>query len=671
MQNEQKIFKLHSEYQPTGDQPAAIEALVKGFKEGNQFQTLLGVTGSGKTFTMANVIAALNKPTLVIAHNKTLAGQLYGEFKEFFPENAVEYFVSYYDYYQPEAYVPSSDTYIAKDSSINDEIDKLRLSATVSLSERRDVVVVASVSCIYGLGSPDDYQGMVVSLRPGMTKDRDQVIHELINIQYDRNDMDLGRGCFRVRGDVLEIYPGQGGDYLIRVEFFGDEIDRIAEVEPLSGKVHATLEHIAIFPTSHYVVPQEKINRACINIEAELEERVRYFKSEDKLLEAQRIAERTNFDIEMLRETGFCSGIENYSRHLAGMPAGAMPHTLMDFFGDDYLIIIDESHMTIPQIGAMYTGDRSRKTTLVYYGFRLPSALDNRPLCFAEFEQHIDQMLFVSATPSKYEQEHELFRTEQVIRPTGLLDPEIFVRPVEGQIDDLVSEINKETEKHNKVLVTTLTKRMAEDLTDYMNDVGIRVKYLHSDIDTLERAEIIRDMRLDVFDVLVGINLLREGLDIPEISLVAILDADKEGFLRSETSLIQTIGRAARNVDGHVIMYADQMTDSMAAAIEETGRRRAIQQKYNEEHHITPQTVRKAVRDLISISKVIAKEEFRFEKDPESMSRKELEKLVADIEKQMKKAAADLNFEAAAELRDKMVELKKKLKALDDDERKR
>ncbi len=671
MQNEQKIFKLHSEYQPTGDQPAAIEALVKGFKEGNQFQTLLGVTGSGKTFTMANVIAALNKPTLVIAHNKTLAGQLYGEFKEFFPENAVEYFVSYYDYYQPEAYVPSSDTYIAKDSSINDEIDKLRLSATVSLSERRDVVVVASVSCIYGLGSPDDYQGMVVSLRPGMTKDRDQVIHELINIQYDRNDMDLGRGCFRVRGDVLEIYPGQGGDYLIRVEFFGDEIDRIAEVEPLSGKVHATLEHIAIFPTSHYVVPQEKINRACINIEAELEERVCYFKSEDKLLEAQRIAERTNFDIEMLRETGFCSGIENYSRHLAGMPAGAMPHTLMDFFGDDYLIIIDESHMTIPQIGAMYTGDRSRKTTLVDYGFRLPSALDNRPLCFAEFEQHIDQMLFVSATPSKYEQEHELFRTEQVIRPTGLLDPEIFVRPVEGQIDDLVSEINKETEKHNKVLVTTLTKRMAEDLTDYMNDVGIRVKYLHSDIDTLERAEIIRDMRLDVFDVLVGINLLREGLDIPEISLVAILDADKEGFLRSETSLIQTIGRAARNVDGHVIMYADQMTDSMAAAIEETGRRRAIQQKYNEEHHITPQTVRKAVRDLISISKVIAKEEFRFEKDPESMSRKELEKLVADIEKQMKKAAADLNFEAAAELRDKMVELKKKLKALDDDERKR
>lgn len=660
-------FKLHSEYKPTGDQPQAIAELVKGFKAGNQFQTLLGVTGSGKTFTMANVIAALNKPTLVIAHNKTLAGQLYGEFKEFFPENAVEYFVSYYDYYQPEAYVPSSDTYIAKDSSVNDEIDKLRLSATASLSERRDVVVVASVSCIYGLGSPDDYQEMVVSLRPGMTKDRDQVIRELIDIQYDRNDMDLNRGCFRVRGDVVEVYPAEGGDYLIRIEFFGDEIDRIAQTDPLTGQVHATLEHIAIFPASHYVVPQEKINEACKNIEVELEERVRFFKSEDKLLEAQRISERTNFDIEMLRETGFCSGIENYSRHLAGMPAGSMPHTLMDFFGDDYLIIIDESHITIPQIGAMYTGDRSRKTTLVDYGFRLPSALDNRPLCFAEFEQHIDQMMFVSATPSKYEKEHELFRTEQIIRPTGLLDPEISVRPVEGQIDDLVSEINKETEKHNKVLVTTLTKRMAEDLTAYMNDVGIRVKYLHSDIDTLERAEIIRDMRLDVFDVLVGINLLREGLDIPEISLVAILDADKEGFLRSETSLIQTIGRAARNVEGHVIMYADSITDSMQAAIDETNRRRSIQQQYNEEHNITPQSIKKAVRDLISISKVIAKEELRFEKDPESMNRKELEKLIGQIEKQMKKAAADLNFEAAAQLRDKMVELKVKLKELDDE----
>ncbi len=667
MQSEQKTFKLHSEYQPTGDQPQAIAELVNGFKAGNQFQTLLGVTGSGKTFTMANVIAALNKPTLVIAHNKTLAGQLYGEFKEFFPENAVEYFVSYYDYYQPEAYVPSSDTYIAKDSSVNDEIDKLRLSATASLSERRDVVVIASVSCIYGLGSPDDYQEMIVSLRPGMTKDRDQVIRELIDIQYDRNDMDLGRGCFRVRGDVVEIYPAEGGDYLIRIEFFGDEIDRIAQTDPLTGQVHATLEHIAIFPASHYVVPQEKINEACKNIEVELEERVRFFKSEDKLLEAQRISERTNFDIEMLRETGFCSGIENYSRHLAGMPAGSMPHTLMDFFGDDYLIIVDESHITIPQIGAMYTGDRSRKTTLVDYGFRLPSALDNRPLCFAEFEQHIDQMMFVSATPSNYEKEHELFRTEQIIRPTGLLDPEISVRPVEGQIDDLVSEINKETKKHNKVLVTTLTKRMAEDLTAYMNDVGIRVKYLHSDIDTLERAEIIRDMRLDVFDVLVGINLLREGLDIPEISLVAILDADKEGFLRSETSLIQTIGRAARNVEGHVIMYADHITDSMQAAIDETNRRRSIQQKYNEEHNITPQSIKKAVRDLISISKVIAKEELRFEKDPESMNRKELEKLISQIEKQMKKAAADLNFEAAAQLRDKMVELKVKLKELEDE----
>ncbi|MCI7191593.1 MAG: excinuclease ABC subunit UvrB [Lachnospiraceae bacterium] len=667
--DKQARFVLHSDYQPTGDQPQAIKDLVDGFKKGNQFQTLLGVTGSGKTFTMANVIAALNKPTLVIAHNKTLAGQLYGEFKEFFPENAVEYFVSYYDYYQPEAYVPSSDTYIAKDSSINDEIDKLRLSATASLSERRDVVVVASVSCIYGLGSPDDYKEMIVSLRPGMVKDRDQVIRELIDIQYDRNDLDLDRGCFRVRGDVVEIYPAQGGDYLIRVEFFGDEIDRIAETDPLTGLVHAILEHVAIFPASHYVVPQEKINAACKAIEEELDERIRYFKSEDKLLEAQRISERTNFDVEMLRETGFCSGIENYSRHLNGMPEGAMPHTLMDYFGDDYLIIIDESHMTIPQIGAMYTGDRSRKTTLVDYGFRLPSALDNRPLCFEEFEQHIDQMMFVSATPSTYEEEHELLRTEQIIRPTGLLDPEISVRPVEGQIDDLISEVNKETAKHNKVLVTTLTKRMAEDLTDYMKDAGIRVKYLHSDIDTLERAEIIRDMRLDVFDVLVGINLLREGLDIPEISLVAILDADKEGFLRSETSLIQTIGRAARNAEGHVIMYADTMTDSMRAAIDETERRRRIQQKYNEEHGITPQTIKKAVRDLISISKVIEKEEMRFEKDPESMNREELEKLIEKVQKQMKKAAADLNFEAAAELRDKMVELKTKLRELDEEKK--
>lgn len=666
VKNESKPFKLHSEYQPTGDQPQAIAELVKGFKEGNQFQTLLGVTGSGKTFTMANVIQQLQKPTLVIAHNKTLAAQLYGEFREFFPENAVEYFVSYYDYYQPEAYVPSTDTYIAKDSSINDEIDKLRLSATASLAERRDVVVVASVSCIYGLGSPDDYEEMIVSLRPGMTKDRDQVIRELINIQYNRNDMDMERGCFRVRGDVVEIYPAEGGDYLVRIEFFGDEIDRIAQTDPLTGQVHATLEHIAIFPASHYVVPQEKINEACKNIEIEMEERVKYFKGEDKLLEAQRIAERTNFDIEMLRETGFCSGIENYSRHLNGMPAGATPFTLMDYFKDDFLIIIDESHMTVPQIRGMYSGDRARKTTLVDYGFRLPSALDNRPLNFGEFEQHIDQMLFVSATPSDYEAEHELLRTEQIIRPTGLLDPEVDVRPVEGQIDDLVTEINKEVEKKNKVLVTTLTKRMAEDLTEYMNDVGIRVKYLHSDIDALERAEIIRDMRLNVFDVLVGINLLREGLDIPEVSLVAILDADKEGFLRSETSLIQTIGRAARNVEGHVIMYADNMTDSMKVAISETNRRREIQQKYNEEHGITPQSIKKAVRDLISISKVIDKEDIKFEKDPESMSRQELEKLVKDVEKKMKKAAADLNFEAAAELRDKMVELKKILRDMEE-----
>ena len=659
MQTAQKMFELHSEYKPTGDQPQAIEALVNGFREGNQFQTLLGVTGSGKTFTMANVIAQLNKPTLVIAHNKTLAAQLYGEFKEYFPSNAVEYFVSYYDYYQPEAYVPSTDTYIAKDSSINEEIDKLRLSATASLSERRDVIVVASVSCIYGLGSPDEYKELIVSLRPGQQKDRDEVLKELIAIQYNRNDMDVERGTFRVRGDTIEVYPAQGGDYLIRVEFFGDEIDRIMEVDSLTGAPHAELNHIMIFPASHYVVAQEKINKACVEIEKELEERIRFFKGEDKLLEAQRISERTNFDIEMLRETGFCSGIENYSRPLNGLEPGATPFTLMDYFEDDFLIIIDESHMTIPQIGGMYAGDRSRKNTLVEYGFRLPSALDNRPLNFEEFESHIDQMMFVSATPSKYEAEHELMRVEQIIRPTGLLDPEVSVRPVEGQIDDLISEIRTETEKKNKVLVTTLTKRMAEDLTDYMKEVGIRVKYLHSDIDTLERAEIIRDMRLDVFDVLVGINLLREGLDIPEISLVAILDADKEGFLRSETSLIQTIGRAARNADGHVIMYADMITDSMRAALDETDRRRKLQQAYNEEHGITPQTIKKAVRDLISISKAVAKEEVRFEKDPESMDLKELEKLIAEVQKKMKKAAADLDFETAADLRDKMLELKK------------
>lgn len=657
-------FELISEYAPTGDQPQAIAELVKGFKEGNQFETLLGVTGSGKTFTMANVIQALNKPTLIIAHNKTLAGQLYSEFKEFFPHNAVEYFVSYYDYYQPEAYVPSTDTYIEKDSMVNDEIDKLRLSATAALTERRDVIVVASVSCIYGLGSPDEYQGMSLSLRPGMERDRDDVIRALIDMQYDRNEMDFKRGTFRVRGDVVEIIPADWGDTAVRVEFFGDEVDRITEVDVLTGEIKAILEHTIIFPASHYVVAPDAIKKAAVEIEKELEERVRYFKSEDKLLEAQRISERTHFDIEMLRETGFCSGIENYSRHLSGLPAGAPPFTLIDFFPDDFLIIVDESHMTIPQIRGMYAGDQSRKSTLVDFGFRLPSAKDNRPLNFGEFEGKINQMMFVSATPSVYEADHELLRVEQIIRPTGLLDPEIDVRPVEGQIDDLLGEIRAEISKHNKVLVTTLTKRMAEDLTEYMREVGIRIRYLHSDIDTLERAEIIRDMRLDVFDVLVGINLLREGLDIPEISLVVILDADKEGFLRSETSLIQTVGRAARNAEGHVIMYADVITDSMRVAIEETNRRRAIQEAYNEEHGITPQTIKKAVRDLISISRAVAQEEMKFEKDPESMDKKELEKLIAEVSKRMKKAAAELNFEAAAELRDKMMMLKQQLESL-------
>lgn len=659
-------FKLHAPYEPTGDQPQAIEKLVKGFKEGNQFETLLGVTGSGKTFTMANVIQALNKPTLIISHNKTLAGQLYGEMKEFFPENAVEYFVSYYDYYQPEAYVPQSDTYIAKDSAVNDEIDKLRLSATAALAERKDVIIVASVSCIYGIGSPDDYMNMMVSLRPGMELDRDDVIKGLIDMQYTRNEMDFKRGTFRVHGDVLEIFPANNTDTAIRVEFFGDEIDRITEVDVLTGEIKCILKHAAVFPASHYVVPQEKMNAACDRIEAELEERVRYFKGEDKLLEAQRIAERTNFDIEMMKETGFCSGIENYSRHLAGRAEGEMPETLMDYFPDDFLIIVDESHITIPQVRGMYAGDRSRKQTLVDYGFRLPSALDNRPLNFEEFESKIDQMLFVSATPNVYENEHELLRVEQIIRPTGLLDPEISVRPVEGQIDDLIGEVNKETKNHHKVLITTLTKRMAEDLTQYMSELGIRVKYLHSDIDTLERAEIIRDLRLDVFDVLVGINLLREGLDIPEITLVAILDADKEGFLRSETSLIQTIGRAARNSEGHVIMYADKITDSMRVAIDETERRRKLQQAYNEEHGITPKTIQKSVRDLIAISKKVAAEEMEFDKDPESMSRRELEKLIGDIQKKMKKAAAELNFEAAAEYRDKMVKLKNMLRDIEE-----
>ena len=664
MQDTQKKFILHSEYEPTGDQPQAIEALVKGFEEGNQFQTLLGVTGSGKTFTMANVIARLNKPTLIISHNKTLAAQLYGEFREFFPENSVEYFVSYYDYYQPEAYVPSSDTYIAKDSSINDEIDKLRLSATAAMAERKDVIIVASVSCIYGIGSPDDYMNMMVSLRPGMEIDRDEVIRQLIDIQYTRNEMDFKRGTFRVHGDVVEIFPANESDKAVRVEFFGDEIDRITEIDVLTGEIKAQLNHCAVFPASHYVVPMEKIHAACDNIEAELAERVKFFKGEDKLIEAQRIAERTNFDIEMLKETGFCSGIENYSRHLAGRPEGAMPETLIDYFPDDFLIIIDESHISVPQIRGMYAGDRSRKTTLVDYGFRLPSALDNRPLNFEEFEGKIDQMLFVSATPGEYEANHELLRTEQIIRPTGLLDPEISVRPVEGQIDDLIGEVNKEVKNHNKVLITTLTKRMAEDLTRYMSELGIRVKYLHSDIDTLERQEIIRDLRLDVFDVLVGINLLREGLDIPEITLVAILDADKEGFLRSETSLIQTIGRAARNSDGHVIMYADKITDSMRVAIDETERRRELQKAYNEAHGITPQTIRKSVRDLIAISKKVAADEVKYAKDPESMSKTELEKTIADIQKKMQKAAAELNFEAAAEYRDKMITLKNMLRDL-------
>ena len=657
--NHMDHFVLHSEYKPTGDQPQAIEALVKGFKEGNQFETLLGVTGSGKTFTMANVIEKLNKPTLIIAHNKTLAAQLYGEFKEFFPENAVEYFVSYYDYYQPEAYVPSTDTYIEKDSAINDEIDKLRHSATAALSERRDVIIVSSVSCIYGLGSPIDYKEMVISLRPGMEKDRDEVIRKLIDIQYERNEMDFKRGSFRVRGDVVEIFPAASTDRAIRVEFFGDEVDRITEIDTLTGEIKSSLEHIAIFPASHYVVAPDKMMEATKAIEEELRERIDFFKSEDKLLEAQRISERTNFDIEMMRETGFCSGIENYSRHLAGLPAGSTPHTLIDYFGDDFLIIVDESHITIPQIRGMYAGDQSRKTTLVDYGFRLPSAKDNRPLNFNEFESKIDQMMFVSATPNVYEEEHELLRAEQIIRPTGLLDPDVDVRPVNGQIDDLISEINKEVANKNKVLVTTLTKRMAEDLTSYMKEIGIRVEYLHSDIDTLERTEIIRNMRLDVFDVLVGINLLREGLDIPEISLVAILDADKEGFLRSATSLIQTIGRAARNSEGHVIMYADFVTDSMDKAISETKRRRAIQEAYNQEHDITPTTIKKAVRDLISITKEATKTIDKLEKDPESMSNKEIDKLIENIKKKMRKAAAELDFETAAMLRDQMLELTK------------
>ncbi len=666
-------FELVSQYQPTGDQPQAIEELVRGFQEGNQFQTLLGVTGSGKTFTMANVIQQLNKPTLVIAHNKTLAAQLYSEFKEFFPSNAVEFFISYYDYYQPEAYVPSTDTYIEKDSSINDEIDKLRHSATAALTERKDVIIIASVSCIYGLGSPIDYQNMTVSLRPGMEKDRDEVIRRLVDIQYTRNDMDFHRGTFRVRGDVVEVFPASATDRAIRVEFFGDEVDRIQEIDVLTGAPLNNLEHMVVFPASHYVVAPDKMERAILGIEEELKDRVKFFKSEDKLIEAQRISERTHFDIEMMRETGFCSGIENYSMHLAGMKEGETPHTLLDYFPDDFLIIVDESHITIPQVRGMYAGDQSRKSTLVDYGFRLPSAKSNRPLNFEEFEGHINQMMFVSATPSDYESAHELLRTEQIIRPTGLLDPEVVVRPVKGQVDDLLAEIRKVTKEpedkdhmRGKVLVTTLTKRMAEDLTDYYKEVGVRVKYLHSDIDAMERSEIIRDMRLDVFDVLVGINLLREGLDIPEVSLVAILDADKEGFLRSETSLIQTIGRAARNAEGRVIMYADQETDSMKKAIGETERRRGIQDAYNKEHGITPQTIKKAVRDLIKISTKAESGMEDLGKDPEYMTKEELEKQIQKIMKRMNQASAELNFEAAAALRDQMIELKKILEKIDD-----
>lgn len=662
-------FKLHSDYQPTGDQPEAIRELVQGFKEGNQAQTLLGVTGSGKTFTMANVIQQVQKPTLVIAHNKTLAAQLYSEFKEFFPENAVEYFVSYYDYYQPEAYVPSSDTYIAKDSAVNDEIDKLRLSALSSLSERKDVIIVASVSCIYGIGAPDDFMNMMTSVRPGMEKDRDELIRELIDMQYERNEVDFHRGTFRAKGDTLEVIPADTSDYALRIEFFGDEIDRVSKVDPLTGAVQQELSYAPLYPASFYVVPQDKMNAACQSIEQEKEEQVRAFKADDQFIEAQRIEERTDFDIEMMKETGFCSGIENYSRHLTGRAEGEPPYTLIDYFQNNFLIIVDESHRTIPQIGAMYNGDRSRKETLVRYGFRLPSALDNRPLTFPEFEQHIDQILFVSATPGEYERTHELMRAEQVIRPTGLLDPDVEVRPIEGQIDDLVGEVNREVALHHKILITTLTKRMAEDLTDYMKDLGIRVRYLHSDIDSLERMAIIRDMRLDGFDVLVGINLLREGLDIPEITLVAILDADKEGFLRSETSLIQTIGRAARNSEGRVIMYADNETDSMKRAIEETRRRRRIQMQYNEDHGITPQTIQKAVRDLISTARDVAKTQQSLGKDPEDMTREELEDLIGKVEKQMRAAAAELNFEMAAELRDQMTDLRKNLEDVEDTER--
>ncbi|MDR3091278.1 MAG: excinuclease ABC subunit UvrB [Clostridiales bacterium] len=655
-------FKVVSPFSPTGDQPAAIETITAGFREGRKFQTLLGVTGSGKTFTMANIVERLNRPTLVMAHNKTLAAQLYNEFREFFPNNAVEYFVSYYDYYQPEAYVPSSDTYIEKDSSINDEIDKLRHSATAALSERRDVLIVASVSCIYGLGDPIDYNEMVISLRPGQVRDRDEVLRKLVEIRYERGDMDFKRGTFRVRGDVVEIFPAYSTDTAFRVDFFGDEIESVAEMNPLTGEVLGKRAHVAIFPASHYVINRDKMEAAIERVESELEERLAYFKSEDRLLEAQRIGERTRYDLEMMREMGYCSGIENYSAPLSGRPPGSTPHTLIDYFPEDFLIIVDESHVSIPQIRGMYNGDRARKTTLVDYGFRLPSALDNRPLKFDEFEAKINQMLFVSATPSVYEREHAQGLVEQILRPTGLLDPEISVRPVKGQIDDLMAEIKTVTARGQKVLITTLTKRMSEDLTDYLRENSVRVRYLHSDVETLERLEIIRDLRMDIFDVMVGINLLREGLDIPEVSLVAIIDADKEGFLRSETSLIQTVGRAARNSDGRVIMYADRITDSMRRAIDETGRRRKIQDEYNKRHGITPTTIVKKVHSVITASADGGGPKRKgLEKDPESMSNKELQAAIKKLEKEMKTASAELRFEDAARARDEMLKLRQYL----------
>ena len=647
------MFKLHSEYKPTGDQPQAIEYLSNGIKEGKKFQTLLGVTGSGKTFTMANIIEKVQKPTLILAHNKTLAGQLYSEFKEFFPENAVEYFVSYYDYYQPEAYIASSDTYIEKDASINDELDKLRHSATAALFERKDVIIVSSVSCIYGLGDPIDYENMIVSLRPGMEKSRDEIMKKLINMQYSRNEIDFKRGTFRAKGDILEIYPSDKSESAIRVEFWGDEIEKVNEINPLTGKVVASRNHVMIFPNSHYVTEKEKIDRAIVTIGQELEERIKYFKDHDKLLEAQRIEERTNFDIEMMRETGFCQGIENYSRHISGRASGSAPFTLFDYFPKDFLLLVDESHATIPQVRGMFNGDRARKENLIKYGFRLPSALDNRPLRFNEFEERINQVIFVSATPADYEEEHSKENiVEQIIRPTGLLDPKIEVKPIDNQIDDLITQIKMRTEKNERVLVTTLTKKMAEDLTSYLESMDIKVRYMHSDIKALERMEIIRDLRIGKFDVLVGINLLREGLDIPEVSLVAILDADKEGFLRSERSLVQTIGRAARNSDGKVIMYADELTESMEKAIKETNRRRGIQEKYNEEHNITPKTIKKDVRDTIRATIV---EDIQSEYDIKE--NESIEDVINKLTEEMLKHAQNMEFEEAAKLRDKIKEL--------------